>query len=261
MDSTQLIFMLAVGSVAGFGFLYKGVVNYRRRAMIVDIPRSTIASLAMGLVEIHGSVKDAFETDCLYTPFSQTKCVHYSYQIDELRKSGKNSRRWVNIARDRQDVRFLASDETGEVVVDPSEAEVNLEIYCEYKHDPGAFGGFSRFLERLSNWDAKTDVIGSMPVSELKRVDSGGWNWYSIGDRRIREYCLVPGQRLFLIGTAKSDPERTGEALIGKGDNNPMYFIGDKSEKEMLSSLKWKIVAQLGIGVVLLAGVTYMLFG
>ncbi len=230
--------------------------------MIVDIPRSNISSLAMGLVEIHGSVKGAFEGECLFTPFSKTECVHYSYVIEERRKSGKNSVTWVRIAGGRRGVRFLAVDETGEVAVDPSEAEFNLEVHREYKHDSGFFGGVSRLIERLSNWDASDKrVIDSMPMSELKEVDASSFGWYSIGDRRIREYCLEVGEKLFLIGTAVSDPDRTGEALICKGSNNPMYFIGDRSEKEMLSSLKWKIVTQLGIGVIAILGVTYMIFG
>ncbi len=257
----ELLLVLGIGLFVGLVSLYKGVVSYRRRAMIVDIPRSNINSLAMGLVEIHGTVKGPSVGASLVTPFSKTECVYYSYKIEELRKSGKNSTTWVKIAGDVRETLFTAIDETGEVTVDPSEAEFSLEVHREYKFDSGFFGGMSNFLDRLTNWNPTSgEVIDSMPMEELKLVDSSGFNWYTTGDRRIREYCLELGEKIFLIGTAVSDPARNGEALICKGSNEPMFFIGDRSEKEMLNSLKWKIVMQLGGGTVIIVGCMYMLF-
>lgn len=253
MELSQSYLILAIAGGVGLVFFYKGFKNYRRFAMVRDLPRSTVQSLAMGIVEIHGTV---LAEETLFTPFSSTTCVYFRYEVEELRKSGKNSRRWVTIAEGAHFVRFWTQDETGRALIDPSDAEFTLAIHREYRHRGGFFGGIKRFVDRLSDWNGSDQsVIDSMPKSELEPVDPAALlNWYTIGDRRIREYCLEPNDKLFMIGTAAHDPEAPGAVIIKKGENNPMFFIGDRSEQGMLKSLRRKWLLSYALSFVLIIG-------
>jgi len=263
MGNTESYFILAIVSGVGLAFFYQGFKTYRRYAMVRDLPRSTMHSLAMGLVEVHGTVH-AEET--LVTPFSSTTCVYFRYEIEELRKSGKNSTRWVTIAKGERHVRFWAKDETGKALIDPSGAEFTLDVQNEYRHRGGLFGGIKNLVERLGSWgdskeDIKQSLFDSMPKEELQLVDTDKlFNWYSTGDRRLREYCLEPNDKLFMIGTAAHDPDNSGAVVICKGENNPMFFIGDRGEKAILSGLRTKWLISFAIGfVAILGGLTYLL--
>jgi hypothetical protein len=207
----------------------------------------------MGIAEIHGTVH---AEELLVTPFSATSCVYFMYKVEELRKSGKNSTRWVTIADGERFVRFWAKDETGRAQVDPTGADFTLNVHSEYRHSGGFLGGIKRFVDRLSDWNGSDQsIIDSMPINELERVDPGKLlNWYSIGDRRIREYCLEPEEKLFMIGSATDDPESPGEVIIKKGTNNPMFLIGDRGEKAMLSSLRGKWLTFFIVGFIAVVG-------
>ena len=67
-------------SLAGAGLMYYGFNRLQKYLLISDIPQSTIRGMAIGIVELHGTVK-AEKT--MLTPFSHTPCVCYRYEIQE----------------------------------------------------------------------------------------------------------------------------------------------------------------------------------
>jgi hypothetical protein len=57
-----------------------GVNRYRQRSLIADTPTSKVRSLAMGRVELQGTVEPIGET--FTAPFSNDECVLYRYSIE-----------------------------------------------------------------------------------------------------------------------------------------------------------------------------------
>ena len=96
----------------------------------------------------------------------------------------------------------------------------------------------------MTNWsDSGRNDLDRFDLSELVPVDlNKTFKWYSVGDRRFREYYLTPDEDLFLIGTAAPHPDRSGDTIIRKGENNPTFLIGDQSEAVILNKLKWNTV-------------------
>ncbi|MCK5125983.1 MAG: hypothetical protein KAR42_06990 [candidate division Zixibacteria bacterium] len=226
--------------IVGIGLLYNSFVVFRKFRLIKDIPRSTIRSMAMGIVELHGKVKSKI---MLTSPFAKKECVYFKYTIEELRRSGSGKNRttkWVPIGKGERHKPFYALDNTGEVLVIPNGADFNIDLKHEYRQRSGFFGGFKRAIEAITN-------LGGYDQKELLDISSYNLNevdkdsilkFYSVGDRRYREYYLQPDYMLFVIGTAAHETNEKGRMLIRKGNNNPTFIIADKSEEGLLKALK-----------------------
>lgn len=253
MSPVFTILIPVVCVVAGIFALVRGYRIYTEYRLIKDIPRSAVRSLAMGIVEIHGRVKSAAKT--LLSPFTKVECVYFKYKIEERRRTGGKQPRtyWATIASGSKFVPFLAQDETGTVPVDPSGAEFNTRIRQEYRHKAGLFGGFQRFIqafERLRSGDVEELV--DVPMDELEPVDPGdSFNWYSVGDRRYREYYLCNAEPLFLIGTAAVN-NTDGSTVIVKGENNPTFIISDRTEKGILKQLRTSFLLFTAVSLILI---------
>lgn len=238
--------------IAGFGLLYSSYCTYKNFRLIKDIPRSTIRSMAMGIVELHGRVKAA---KLLVSPFSKEECVYFKYTIEELRTtgSGKNrSTKWVTIKRDERYLPFFALDDTGQVLVMPGGADFNIELKHEYRQRSGLFGGFKRILDSITNLgEQDEDALPDITRYNLEEVDRGKFlKIYSTGDRRYREYYLMPESRLFVIGTAARDTNEHERVIIRKGNNNPTFIIADKDEAGILKSLKKGMIIKAFLSIV-----------
>lgn len=256
------LFFAAIGAAVFF----QGFKLMRKHRLIKDIPRSKIRAMAMGLVEIHGKIR---ADELIKSPFSQTDCVFYKYEIKELKRrssgSGKNRRtrlEWVAIATGDRRIPFFAEDETGTAMVDPTGAEFNTEIKRSYHQDRDAFSGISDFISTIKNWDSRKEQLLDVSGLELKPIEAGKKLRFSksAGDRRYHEYYLQNGDTLFLMGTAASSSEAPGNVVLKKGENEPTFIISDKSEKGTLKALKGKMITAFALGgVTFIAGVLVFL--
>jgi len=105
-------------------------------------PTSKIRSLAMGLVEIYGQAL-APQGNNLKSPFSNKDCVYYKYTVEEYRQQGKH-KRWVTVLSGDKIRPFYVRDETGQVLVDPASAKIDIPMDNEYS------SGFGRDLRLRS---------------------------------------------------------------------------------------------------------------
>ena len=87
-DEGEIFNWSFIGLGVGIILFVKGFFWLRTKRMIENIPTSKIRSLAMGLVEIKGSVV-AYKKPLLKSPFQGKPCVWFRYMIQEYRKSGK----------------------------------------------------------------------------------------------------------------------------------------------------------------------------
>src|SRR3989338_5507351 len=113
-----------IWGITGLFITYTGFYQLKIKRLIENTPTSKIRSIAMGLVEIFGEVIP-FNKEIIKSPFTNTNCVFYSYTIEEYRSSGKN-RKWILIKKDTSNNKFYLKDETGQVLIDPNKAHIDL---------------------------------------------------------------------------------------------------------------------------------------
>ncbi len=94
---------------------------YRRARAISDTPTSRIASAAQGYTELRGIGRPLGGTPLL-SPLSSLPCLWFRYQVE--RKDKQN--RWVNDSSGESDASFLLNDSSGECLVDPEGAEMQV---------------------------------------------------------------------------------------------------------------------------------------
>ncbi|MBU0472099.1 MAG: E3 ubiquitin ligase family protein [Nanoarchaeota archaeon] len=245
-DDLKLFLYTIIGFIIGLVLFFKGFKWMKQKQMIENIPTSKIRSLAMGLVEIKGKVISQ-AGKVLKSPFSQSDCVYYKYTIEEYRRSGKHSR-WVTIDKGEKGDYFYLKDDTGSVLVYPIGAEVNISLDNEFG------SGFGRAPN-----SAITSFINE---NKLLRLSFGN------PQRRYKEYFIAPNDELYILGTADDNPfvdEATAkmgveDVMIKKGNNESFFYISDKPENKLLSSLRWKTFGGLFGGLILLLVCLFFIF-
>jgi hypothetical protein len=232
-----LIFVYSlIGLLPGVFIFIEGVKAFQRKMLIEDIPTSKTRSIAMGLVEISGEVVPA-KNMILKSPLTKTNCVYYRLVIEEERSSGK-SRVWVTIKDEEKRTYFYVKDETGLVLVDPKGAEVDVSPNFSFNSGLGK--------------DPPDFVKCYLLANNISYQDFFGIN----KKMRFYEYCIAPKDKIFIMGTAGDNPfieegwAQSGieDIMIQKGEGE-IYYISNRSEKEILSRLKLK-----AIGFILLGG-------
>src|SRR3989338_4951327 len=232
---------LFIYSVFGFFFgiylFFKGFKWLKLKRLIENMPTSKIRSLAMGLVEIYGEVIPS-KGQLLKSPFSNHDCVYYKYEIQELRRS-KRSTYWATIKSGEKGAYFFLKDNTGMVLVNPADAEIDIPLDFE-----------TRTLNAKNN-----PALGAFFTS----INFSASGFLGFG-RTLKyiEYYIAPKDKLFIMGTAGDNPfveEGTGEyneanIMIQKGKDQ-IYYLSDSNEKDLLSKLKWKTVGGLFGGAAL----------
>ena len=239
MSDRGIIFYAIFGLGAGIYFFFKGFKWLKQKKTIENIPTSKIRSIAMGLVEIFGEIiPDKKET--ILSPFSNKKCVYYKYTIEEYRRTGKHSH-WVTVKKDERSVPFYLKDETGKVLVDPTDAKIDIPKDFEYN------SGIGR--------NPPSVVKSFLSINKLNFESFLGFN----KTMRYREYFIEPGEKIYVMGSAGDNPyveDATGskneeDIMIQKGNDKQFYYISDKSEHEVIKSFKWKIFGGLVGGATL----------
>ena len=231
----QILIYLVAGTVGGFGLFIYGWMIRQRKRLIESIPTSTIRSLALGLVEISGQAQP--EGSLLSSPFNGLPCVFYSYSVEEHVGSGKQAR-WETIAKGTSEQPFFVRDTTGRVLIVPLGAELILPD------------------ERTSrsNW------MGELPPSTttgLNRLGISTERWMGSRTLRCRESFILPDEQVYVLGTAHEHLEGRGSGenvdrlYIGSSQDNE-FIISDRSEKALLSQLRWQMLA-CGVGGLTLA--------
>ena len=231
----QLLLYLAAGMVGGFGLFVYGWKIRQRKRLIESIPTSTVRSLALGLVEISGQAQP--EEALLSAPFSGLPCVFYSYAVEEHVGSGKHAR-WETIAKGTSEQSFFVNDSTGRVLIVPIGAELILPDERTYRND------WFRELPPLA-------------VAGLNRLGISTERWMGSRTLRCRESFILPDEQVYVLGTAHEHLEGRGSGenvdrlYIGSSQDNE-FIISDRSEKALLSQLRWQMLA-CGVGGLTLA--------
>ena len=130
-DMVKLQFWAAVGATAGVFLFLRGFSMLRCKRLIMNTPSSKIRSASMGLVEISGTAKGP---QTVRAGITGQACYYYRAMAWQLRQSGRNSQ-WKKVADESLYVPFFIEDATGDALVDPQGAE--LDIHRNFKDQLG----------------------------------------------------------------------------------------------------------------------------
>lgn len=250
-DTFKAYFIEGFVSAIGLLVFCFGFVRMRKYQLIRDTPQSKIRSMAIGLVEVSGSV---VPQERLTSPLSHTDCVYYRYTIQEYQESrdsdGKTVSSWVTIADVDKRVPFFIRDETGQVIVEPKSAEITLaskKVFFREASREGIVAGITKTFQHVTDTihalqeGKKMEEILTAEISTegLVLIEQKGLLRRNsrVGDREYTEYYIEPNALLYVLGSAANRGAETSELMIHKGENEPTFIISDKSEKGLLRRL------------------------
>ena len=175
------------GVAAGVYLFYRGFRTLARKRLILDTPSSKIRSASLGLVEVSGQAVGPYT---LPAPVTGMACYFYHTVAWQLRQAGKN-KEWQKVAEESMHLPFFLDDNTGLVLVDPQDAD--MDIHRDFHQE---FGG------------AFFGTGDEAPVNVLNFLARHG----VANDHRLRvdEYCIKPKNALFVLGTLMSN---SGQAV------------------------------------------------
>ncbi len=217
-------FMYAVfGLIAGIVLFLKGFREWSVKRLIENTPTSSIRSIAMGFVEIAGSVTKPLN-NFFKAPFTGKDCVYYEFRIDEEKRDSKGRAYWVTVKSGQDLAPFYVKDKTGIVLVDPRSAR--MDLVPDFDQQP------IRIPESIRKFCEKNKIATSTLF----------WN----KKLRFVETHLAPNDLIYVLGTAADNPfvkEATSihgvEDIMIQKANKPFY-ISDQSEKNVLTLFAWK---------------------
>ncbi|MBU0532158.1 E3 ubiquitin ligase family protein [Candidatus Micrarchaeota archaeon] len=246
MSSTgKCIGYAAVGFLAGLAFLYDGLQRYLRVQKINNTPTSKVRSAAIGLVELYGKTKGE-----LNSPISKNKCGYWKL-VAQWYKSGKHGG-WRNFYTKSSTEPFYLEDETGKILVDPTNAVVEIphdNLFQGYISGKGMFGMPHKLIDaQILNFVNNAD---DNIKSKFMR--------YKDRDVRIYEYFIAEEDSVYVLGTAESKEgtrsDIAHENLIIRKGKNEMY-ISDSHEKKIVSGMMmsayWRIFGGFALSAICL---------
>jgi len=250
------VVLSAVGAVT-FAYGFRRMHRYR---MIQDTPTSKIRSIAMGLVEICGQ---AVARRIIVARYSGTECVYYRYVVKEYRRhrSGKHtSYRWDTIDKGESRAPFGLADDTGEVPIVPDGADFHVRVRKLFLRKAGLLGGLGA-LGRLFTGEEEPD---RSDLEELDPEESTFFSMNSVGDRKFYEYFIVPGDTVYVLGSAGHDSSVPPQTIIHRGDRSgrgdDVFIISDSKETDLVSKLRWEMVGSftLGAGMIVAGALVFL---
>jgi len=225
---------------------WRSAVLFKRT--VEDVPTSKVKGVFIGLNEVKGAVKS---DEPLQTYLTESQAVWYSWSVKEQWRrrdsytDSKGRRRtrirtgWRTVASGGEHQSFFLVDDTGELLVNPSEAKV----------------------------DAPSTLSLRCRPSDAMYYDKGpaGSIMNSTHRRRFTEHAIRPGDDLYVLGPAKLR-EEVAAPMIAHKEGERYFFISTKSESQIVRGksilsvflLFFAAVAALAVPVVGISATTGM---
>lgn len=250
--------------------LFAGFAVLRKKRMIENVPASRIRSVAMGLAELSGAVR---QKTAVTAPITGTPCCYFRYTIEKL--TGGKNRHWEVVERGASNEPFLLEDPTGRILVDPAGADTVLRTaHREVRRDGGLFGAQRRYTEWRLVAGQRIYVLGSVRkqrdaalerrvtltdrLRSLKQDPEGLSRFDADGDGAISAPEWDRAVAAVKEGLTREEAARgpvllEEDLVIGRGDAETTFVIADRGEKHLVRSLN------LQVGVALLLAVLFIL--
>ena len=253
---------------AGLFVFAVGFRMLRAQRLLESTPTSRIGSMAMGFVEVQGSIAPRSR---VVAPFTGRLCAYWEVEIstrteDERRSAGQ--RQWSHVHTDRSGHPFFLQDDTGVALVYPQGADVRTPWSAE--EQTSGFGVPEMYMDYMKEQNLHMRAL------------------WAVGPMRFRERVLEENAAMFVIGRAhpkamaqslsdddvvlaatgtegrSTSPVRSLDsrttAVIRKADGDALFVISGQSEKQMSAEFGLKAFAGLIGGPLLtLVGVGFLM--
>ena len=184
---------LLLASILGFGggiyYFLKGFRDYRKYRLVADTPEIHIRSIPMGLVQIRG---EACAEETLLSPITHTPCYVFKVVVDEWHSGSKGGGEWKHVATDVKGLKFYLQDVSGNVLIDPTNAELDLPQGPTRKVRSGGPSASPPQVQEAASGTPATDL-------ELLQY---------IEQARLRYFGQMVGKGIGMISHASSKPAR-----------------------------------------------------
>jgi hypothetical protein len=177
----ELMLLSVVAIVGGLYCFIRGFHLLARKRLLVNTPTSKIRSASLGLVEVSGRATGPYS---LTAPITGSPCYIYrtiAWRQDEESKTNE----WKKVVEETLNVFFFLDDDTGQLLVNPASAE--LDLHCDF-HQTYDQTWTSRLPDRAT---AFLDRHGISP----------GSNHF-----RLEEWTIRPNTALYIVGTVAERP-------------------------------------------------------
>ncbi|MFC1527856.1 GIDE domain-containing protein [Candidatus Neomarinimicrobiota bacterium] len=226
------------GFIVGVVLFIAGLKWFGYKRLIENIPTSKIRSIAMGLVEIFGRVVP-IEKNVLNSPFSNTECVYYKYTVERWVK--RNDRHyWQVVNSGKTSLPFILKDNTGSVLINPIGADIDIKSIT-----------FSSGVGQ----DPPLIIQNFLNSNNLNYEGFFGINYRM----RYRESIIVPGESLFIIGSALDNPfkddgtaQHSVEDIMIHRGKGKLFHISQKAETGVIKTYLMKALGGLIVGSLLI---------
>lgn len=170
-----------IGMAAGGFVFYRGFRVLQRRERILDTPTSSVRGVSLGPVEVSGTAVGPYT---LISPLSELDCYYYrAIAWEGSGSEGKTS--WKQVGEESLCVPFFLDDGTGQLLIDPRGAELELqETFSEELTDPSSLGSVTGSIRHFLG---RRGLLGERPA-------------------KLVEYCIQPRDQLFSFGTVRENP-------------------------------------------------------
>ena len=172
-----------IGVFAGLYIFYKGFLLLQRRHLILDTPVSKVRSASLGMVELNGLATGPYT---MLAPITERPCYYHRTVAWEWKQRGKN-KQWVKVAAECMQVPFFLDDNTGKVMVDPRDAELDLHRDFQQEFCDGFFTTKQEAPPNVHNF------LLRYGISTQNKI-------------RVEEFCIKPKNALFVLGSLDENP-------------------------------------------------------
>ncbi len=191
---------LAAGCAAGVGmcFFFCGMQLFAHGNSSDPVSKVGIGRATPGIAAIAGKTTGA---RTLAAPISGRPCYVYQTSIWQQEPNGK--RQWKNVAEETGHVTFLVEDETGQLLVEPSGAELDLRQNLSevYGSPSSPSGGTS---DQTSNKETLPDTLSNFLARNGITLER---------PTRVEEYSLEPETSVVITGTVAVSSSNPPPAL------------------------------------------------
>jgi hypothetical protein len=183
----ELAILSSLAIAGGLYFFVSGFRLLARKRLLLTTPTSKIRSAAMGLVEVNGMAAGPYT---MSAPITGKPCFLYHTTVWQQRE-GKNVE-WDKIADETLHLPFFIDDSTGQLLVEPLGAD--LDLHRDFREEYTASFFSSNFSLGEDGVPPRVSVFlsrhGIVPARRL----------------RIEERSIKPEDALFIAGTLTENP-------------------------------------------------------
>jgi hypothetical protein len=247
---TEMKLIGAMPCCLGFFFLSGSALllndalqQYLLGQKIRNTPTSKARAAAVGLVELNGKAKCG---ETLVAPITKSKCAYWEV-VAQYYYHHKKSSGWRTFFSEKSGKRFYLEDDTGKVLIDPVDANVNIPhdfLFQGTLNDKQFFGLLpsnqvdKKVLDYLQSNQKANDAAKGMSGKQL----------------RFMEYYIAEGDPLFTLGSAEPLEGATSSTasenlVVRKNARDKLMLISDSSEKKVLGGLSLRFYIEIFFGL------------